>query len=283
MSTCVYILLPVHNRCEITRKFIVSLIQQTYDNYHLLLIDDGSTDGTDEMVQALISEDKLTIIKGSGDWWWAGSLQQGLHWLKKSTAKPSDIVLMINDDSVMKSDFLSVARTQVPKHPRSLMQASISCIETGEIVDAGVCFNERGLSFDTLKTYSGEVNCLTTNGLISQWKDLQVVGDFHPTLLPHYFSDYEFTIRAGKKGLDLMVSSELVLEWNRKTTGIRSYNNEGSFFSFLKTFFSKRSVGNPIYRTTFVLLICSYANMPKHIIRIWFNAVKQVLLYFIKR
>ena len=55
MTFC-YILLPVHNRREITQKFIECLKSQTYQNYKLVLIDDGSSDGTAAMVQSQISD-----------------------------------------------------------------------------------------------------------------------------------------------------------------------------------------------------------------------------------
>ena len=91
----IYILLPVHNRREITRKFIECLKLQTHQNYHLVLIDDGSTDGTEKIVQSQIQA--LTVIKGKGDWWWAGSLQQGYLWMKSQNLTSSDLVLIIND------------------------------------------------------------------------------------------------------------------------------------------------------------------------------------------
>ena len=75
MKKCIYILLPVHNRREITRDFIDCLVAQTWQNYHLVLIDDGSTDGTDQMVREQV--ENLTVIRGKGEWWWAGCLQQG--------------------------------------------------------------------------------------------------------------------------------------------------------------------------------------------------------------
>jgi len=77
----IYILLPVHNRLEITQRFITCLKAQTYQKYHLILIDDGSSDGTAEMVQENISS--LTVVRGKGSWWWAGALQQGYRWLRE--------------------------------------------------------------------------------------------------------------------------------------------------------------------------------------------------------
>ncbi|MEO8935379.1 MAG: glycosyltransferase, partial [Burkholderiaceae bacterium] len=69
----IYILLPVHSRRALTERFIRCLQAQTYTDFHVVLIDDGSTDGTAEMVAALLPG-RLTILTGTGDWWWGGSL-----------------------------------------------------------------------------------------------------------------------------------------------------------------------------------------------------------------
>jgi len=104
MTPTIYILLPVHNRRAITEKFIDCLVAQSYSNYHLILIDDGSTDDTGGMVRAKITN--LTILKGKGDWWWAGSLQQGMNWLKQNGVEDRDVVVFMNDDVIFERDFL---------------------------------------------------------------------------------------------------------------------------------------------------------------------------------
>ena len=75
MNPKISIILPVHNRFKTTENFIRHLLKQDYDNYHLILIDDGSTDGTSEMVLSLMPAAK--IIKGDGSLWWGGALQEG--------------------------------------------------------------------------------------------------------------------------------------------------------------------------------------------------------------
>jgi len=77
MTPWVYVLAPVHNRRATTEKFIRCLLAQTHVNWHLVLIDDGSKDGTEAMARALVRDTSLTVLRGTGNWWWAGSLQQG--------------------------------------------------------------------------------------------------------------------------------------------------------------------------------------------------------------
>jgi GT2 family glycosyltransferase len=275
MMPKVYILLPVHNRKALTQSFIGHLATQTYSNVHLLLIDDGSTDGTEEMVRAMVKD--LTVIKGKGNWWWAGSLQKGIDWLKDNSINNEDVVLMINDDVEIPPDFIETGCALL--RSGVLIQAAICDDTTREILDIGVVYEDQKMLFRE-PSLDETVNCLTTNGLFIRWRDLQVVGGFYPRLLPHYLSDYEFTIRAYKKGLILLVSSDLKLYWNRETTGIRIFEDD-SLLPFLKKFFSKKAAGNPVYWTSFVILVSPMKYLPLHLAKIWtgalFTIVKQVL------
>jgi GT2 family glycosyltransferase len=272
----VYILLPVHNRKEITRGFIQCLTVQTFLDFHLVLIDDGSIDGTVEMVKEYIPS--ATVLQGKGDWWWAGSLQKGIDWLKDKVISNEDVILMINDDVEIPPDFIEKGCALLK--PGMLMQATICDETTREILDVGVVYEDQGMVFRTPRP-DESINCLTTNGLFIRWQDLQSVGGFYPRLLPHYLSDYEFTMRAYKKGLSLFVPPDLKLYWNRATTGFREIE-EDNLLLFFRKFFSKKAAGNPVYWTTFVFLVSPTKYLLLHLVKIWkgalFTIIKKMLL-----
>jgi GT2 family glycosyltransferase len=106
--------------------------------------------------------------------------------------------------------------------------------------------------------------------------DLRLAGGFHPRLLPHYLSDYEFTIRANRKGIRLMTSPKLLISFDEQTTGLRSYQDL-TFAEFVRGYFSKRSTSNPVYWTTFVLLAAPKLFIPRHLARIWLGAARAIL------
>lgn len=268
-----YILLPVHNRREITQKFIECLNSQTYQNYKLILIDDGSTDGTAQMVQNQISNQisNLEIITGKGNWWWAGGLQQGINWLKANSLDPNDVILMINDDVFLKPDFLAIAIALLQKMPNTLLQAQGYSLQTDDCLDIGLNVNFNIFTFNEAKS-SPEINCLSTRGLFMRWQDLQKTGDFHPKLLPHYLSDYEFTMRSHRKGLTLSTHPELKLWLNEETTGFHP-NGKFHFTSILKRYFSRRSSSNKIDWTMFVLLTCPKDKILINLGRVWINGL----------
>lgn len=268
-----YILLPVHNRKEITRGFVECLAAQTFSDYHLVLIDDGSTDGTAEMVQARIPS--TTILRGNGDWWWAGSLQQGLNWLKQSGTEDKAVVLFINDDVHFSPDYLDRAVRLMAGKSRTLVLSRFRNPETGEIQETGVMADLRRLSFAGAGS-AERINCLSTRGLLAHWEDIREIGDFYPKLLPHYLSDYEYTIRAYRKGFKCETTTELLIEINNETTGYRTIE-ETSLAGFLKKYCSKKSAGNPAYWSSFVLLASEPIWVIPNLFRVWFRASKTIV------
>lgn len=266
----VLIILPVHNRRATTALFIHCLLAQTYTNWHLLLIDDGSVDGTADMVRGLVSN--LTVLRGNGNWWWGGALHQAYRWLKGRPDHLADLVLIINDDTEFSSDFLERAVRKA--EPRSLLLAQLYD-QAGEFVEAGVHLDWRKLECASVKETAG-LNCFSTRGLFLWAQDFLEIGGFHPVLLPHYLSDYEFTMRAHRKGFALMSSPNVRLRYNEQLTGIR--NQDGlSTFQHIKTGLSIRSTSNPIYWTSFILLACPWRYAFINIAIVWWNLVSPII------
>lgn len=269
----IYILLPVHNRKEITRNFIECLKAQTFEDFHLVLIDDGSADGTANMVLEYLPS--ATVLRGSGDWWWAGSLQQGLNWLSAHAIDPDALVLIINDDVSFAPDYLENAVRIMADKQGVLMLSNHKSPQSGDILESGITANLNRLSFDVAGS-ADQINCLSTRGLFIYWRDMRAIGGFHPLLLPHYLSDYEYTIRAHKKGYRCETSNAIPIEINCETTGYHVLGRD-SFTGSLKKLFSKRSVSNPVYASSFVLLTSGMLWVVPNLARVWAGAIKIII------
>lgn len=268
-----YIILPVYNRKEITRLFIECLVKQTYKNFKLILIDDGSTDGTSEMVLSYFPE--TVVIKGDGNLWWAGALQKGYEWLIKN-AKDSDFCLIINDDVFFEQDFLAIGVNRLKRLKKTLLLATTYSLQTGELLERGIHFDFKKLTFSKANT-SDEVNCLSTRGLFLKVEDFKNIGGFYPKILPHYLSDYEFTIRAYRKNYKLVVDEKLKLFMNESTTGYHNIKYT-RIFEYYSKYFSKRNPGNPIYWLSFVYLTVPYPYKILHVIRILLSFARDLLI-----
>jgi GT2 family glycosyltransferase len=279
MRKKIYILLPVHNRREITQRFINCLRKQTYDNFHLILIDDGSNDGTDEMVRESISS--LTVLKGTGDWWWAGALHQGYRLLNDIIKNQNDFVLLINDDTEFDDNFLLVGKDLLEKKQNSLILAVCYDKQSKKAIIAGVDINWEKFTFR--ECYINEkINCLSTRGLFLRFKDIQKIGGFHRFLLPHYFSDYEFTTRAYRKGFKLIADPQLKLWVDiQEDDNTDNISKKISFRGILKELFSKKNPTNPFYSIIFILLACPWKYKLTNILMICVKSLKRIFDQFI--
>lgn len=276
MNDFVYILLPVHNRREITKGFIDCLSVQTNQDYHLLLIDDGSTDGTEDMVREKIAN--LTVLKGKGNWWWAGGLQQGINWLKKNNCSNANIVLMINDDVSFDPYFFEKAVSILNNMKKSLLLAQLINKKTGETQESGIKANLPRQQFQVALNPK-EINCLSTRGLFLRFSDLLEIGDFYPHILPHYGSDYEFTIRAHRKGFNLCTTPELAICPDANQTGFHEISAD-NFSDYLSKYFSKKSVRNPFYRSNFIFLTAPKKSILRLIIIVWITTFSEIFKQF---
>ena len=58
MAEKISVIVPVYNSIDCLEKCVHSICAQTYENLEILLIDDGSTDGTDKLCDKLATEDR---------------------------------------------------------------------------------------------------------------------------------------------------------------------------------------------------------------------------------
>lgn len=248
-----YIILPVHNRKELTLEFIHSLLKQSFVNFRLILVDDGSTDGTSEAVKELIPD--VVVLKGNGNWWWAGSIQQGYNWIK-SNVKTNEGVLIINDDLVFDENYLQKGIEYLKANPKSVvLSAAYSKDNHDHLEDCGVIYDFKTSEMNAMPVHQlDQLNCASTRGLFMTTEDFLKTGGMHPVLLPHYFSDYEFTIRAKRKhGLAIKCFLDLKVYMDNSTSGIREIEYK-TFREYIRKSCDKRYKGSPVYTFNYFML-----------------------------
>lgn len=253
-----YVITAVHNRYEITEKFIDCLKRQTYKDIRLLLVDDGSTDGTAEMVKSKMPN--AIVLTGDGNLWWGGALHMAYKYLKKNAFQDCKYVMFLNDDTVLLDDFIEKGLEHLCKNTNSLVTGCGYSIHSKKIIDGAVNYNLKTGEVTILDADSVG-NCASTRALMMTFSTLLRIGGFHPKLLPHYGSDYEFTIRASKKGIKTISCSAFRYDFDEGTTGFNTLKGISA-----KKLMSKRSRFNPIYRIIFMFMVIPIWYVPNNII-----------------
>ena len=134
----IYVITAVHNRYAITEAFVKRLLAQSEKDWNLILVDDGSTDGTADMVKNLVPE--AVILTGDGDLWWGGALHEAYKYVKANVAD-SDYVFISNDDVDFPDDYVERAIAILEKNPDTILTGCGISKQTGEQVDGAVSFD----------------------------------------------------------------------------------------------------------------------------------------------
>jgi GT2 family glycosyltransferase len=272
----IFVLLPVHNRRSLTVRFVAQLRDQTDRGFRLVLIDDGSTDGSASAVEEIIPE--TVVLRGNGNLWWGGSLQRGYEWIRDRRPSGRDLVLIVNDDTQIESAFLATGRRILSEHERSLVLAQLHD-ESDALEEVGARVDWRSLQFHGVLDPAA-VNVFSTRGLFLRATDFVALGGFHPRLLPHYASDYEFTIRAAKRGYSLR--SDPTLSLRHGSPGASGRPGRMGALAYLRTHLSRRSRSNPVYWMAFLALACPPRHIPKAFVRVWGRFVRDLLLAVVR-
>jgi len=127
----IYIVIPVFNRWKYTQACIDSLKKQTYKDFKIVVVDDGSTDGTSKSIFDLYPD--VHVVKGDGNLWWSGGINEGI---KYALTQEADYILSLNNDTLTYPDYLEQLINASEQKPKSLIGSLAVDSETNKKIYA---------------------------------------------------------------------------------------------------------------------------------------------------
>jgi GT2 family glycosyltransferase len=220
----IHVLIPVHNNRDITLKCLELLSKQTFQDFTVTVVDDGSTDGIYETICEQFPT--VTVLRGDGNLWWAAAINMALEHVLRF-ADDDDCILTLNNDVTFAEDYLASLAKAASERPECLIGSAAfdmanpqKAIYTGDFFDWRTSRQERG-RYVSGDHFNDNVNSLTGRGMLVPVKVFKKIGLFDAKRFPHYGADTEFSIRAELASFCLCVYYGAVLYADTSISGYR--------------------------------------------------------------
>ncbi len=257
----VYVLIPAHNNKQEVLAVLQCLSDQSYRDLKIILVDDGSTDGTYESV---IEEFPDTVVlKGDGNLWWTGANVMGVDYILDK-ARDGDFVLLLNNDLEVDRDYIGYLVEASTRNGRAIIGSTLVDANKPTYLEAGIKLSPNlDITVNTnLADINGReidlgVDVLPGRGTLIPLEVFKKVGNFNKRKLPHYGADYELAVRARRAGFTLAVSHKARVFAKLDVTGLESPDKPIiSLRECFNLLFSKKSKNNIYYYLHYIWL-CS--------------------------
>ncbi|SFD03301.1 glycosyltransferase family 2 protein [Algibacter pectinivorans] len=231
----VSILIPFKNTQEFIGDCIQSIINQTYTNWELIIIDDNSTDTSFTMVKAFAKKDsRIKLFKNSG----SGIIDALQLAFSKSEG---DLITRMDSDDIMRPNKLEVMAASLMHHGKGNLAVGLVHYFAEEGIKAGYKSYEIWLNALTKKgTNYSEIykECVIPSPCWMLYRDDFIACDaFNPNRYPE---DYDLAFRFYKHGFTCIPCNTILHDWrdySHRTSRTNEHYAENHFIPLKLDYF----------------------------------------------
>jgi len=179
-STCIIVL--THNKIDVTKQFLSQFFKNTHGKYHLVVVDNGSTDGTKEYLSEL---DNILLISLDYN---SGVIDGRNMGYEKSKYLEYEYLLFLDNDQFVEDGWL---------------EQHISFMGKGHYDVLGVEAWTMSETFRPLRKVSNPTDAYSyvgAGGMIIRRRVVEEIGLFDTGFSPMYFEDPDYCYRCDKGG-----------------------------------------------------------------------------------
>lgn len=278
-----YLVIPVHNRKRYTKMCLDALAKQSYQAFKIIVVDDGSTDGTSEMIFAEFPE--VLVLFGDGNLWWTASVNMGIE---EALKRGATYIMTLNDDTYAPEEFLEKMIYWSKAKPEAILGALELDFDTDKPLFGGEIQN---WVFDTKHSLLEQLppeervglhpaTHGSGRGLLFPRKVFETIGLFRQQKLPHYAADYDFTASAVNKGFELFYNYDARLYTFPEESGDTQNRKKKTLKNYYKHLFSIKGGGNLKDYTHYALQNCPPHLLPSALLS---GYTRRILGYWLKK
>jgi len=270
----IYIVTPVFNRIQFTEAYLRALSAQTDNHFEVIIVDDGSTDGTAEMIKKKYPN--VILLEQVGDLWWAEATNVGV---KHAIAAGASHVLTLNDDTLPEPNFIEKMNYWSKQFPDALLGALAVNEANDEVVFAGEIHNWKSdistFALDTVDVAKRvglhEVNIFPGRGLLVPIEVFDEIGFYDSKNFPQTIADLDFALRATEFGFKMYCNYDARIKIYVDESATVALIKNRSWKNYYRHLFSIRGGGNLKWFTLF-----TFKNAPKrYVIQYWLKGMSR--------
>ncbi len=150
----VSIIVPVYNVKSYVGECVESLCRQTYTNLEILLVDDGSTDGSGEVCDEYAGRDERIRVIHQANRGLSGARNMGLDDAR------GEYIAFVDSDDLVSPNYIETLYELLMKYEADIAACAYIKVTTEQLAD----IREKVLSFDNVKEI-----CMPSVKLLKQW------------------------------------------------------------------------------------------------------------------
>ena len=254
MEPMVSVIIPTYNRAGMITQAIESVLNQTYKNLDVIVVDDNSNDNTENIVK-IIQDERLRYYKNSSNLGPSGARNRGILEAR------GEFISFLDSDDVWVQDKLQKQMSYFEKHQDVGMVYCAFGYRDGNLVVKVPSdqYRTEELSGDIFRGLLQE-NKVGTPTMVIKRQCLDVVGTFNSRLKA--WEDYELVLRIAKK-YKIGYVNEILVNVNLSKNGVNSDNKNilDTSIYIASTYFhgeEKSLLSN--FTKNIIMLISSLAN-----------------------
>lgn len=194
------IVIPVHNRADLTRRCIERLLEQQLEHTQLVVVDDASSDDTARLLAGY--DERVTVCSLASNLGFAGACNAG------AAAAAGELLVFLNNDTAPVDGWLDALNAHIDRHPQTAVVGAKLLWPDNVVQHAGIVITAQGWPHPVYRGFPSDhpaVNrsramlAVTGACMLVRRQAFEQVGGFDPAFRNGY-EDVDLCLRIGERG-----------------------------------------------------------------------------------
>lgn len=237
MNPAISIILPAYNSAAFLKDAIESILHQTFTDYELIIINDGSTDSTEALIHSF-TDTRIVYSKNEKNQGLIFTLNKGIQ-----MAKGAYIARMDADD-ICTQNRLAIQKEWLDTHPETAVVASlIEFIDENNTVTGRWKLDKQTTTHSAIRKVLPYENCIAHPSIVARTAILQKYP-YNPA--QQHIEDYDLWLRLVADGYIIEKIPRVLLQYRVHSSSVTLSKLRKTNFFFKHFAFKKRYIASRI-------------------------------------